>query len=281
MLLSEVPTIVAVASGKGGVGKTFLAVELARTIDERGGEVGLLDLDLTTPDSDKVVARDDTIEHRHPQQPPPGDTGGLDTSGMPVEVEGIQLVGKGPELPDFAVNTNDERMQLETMLRYVRETHWDDATTHVVVDTPPGTGSELQTVLRDVEPDLGLVVTTGTANAVRDAARTHELFRRVGLEHAVVVNMRRTRPSIDEAALRRRLADVDTLDEAAVPAVVSAVEDALAGQDVPLHDDGIDVSRHISAPLVADVPFSNDRDRVREALETALHRTGIAETLEG
>jgi ATP-binding protein involved in chromosome partitioning len=282
VLLEDVPTTILVASGKGGVGKTFVSVELARTIADAGSEVGLLDVDLTTPDSDHAVA-DDAYEWETPRQPerqamPSAHS--VDGSSLPVRVNGVQLVSKGLEVPDYAVNTNDERMQLESMNRFLRDTQWDDETTHLIVDTPPGTGFELQNVLRDVRPDQGFIVTTGTVNSVRDACRTHELFRRAGVNHAVVANMRRAAPSFDRDHLRERLVRTDAVDDDHVDAVVNAVETAADESAMPLHDDEVDLTDRFSVPVVADVPFTRDRERVREELRVALDRTGLSATLE-
>jgi len=281
VLFEDIPTTVLVASGKGGVGKTFVSVELARTIADAGTEVGLLDVDLTTPDSDYAAA-DDTYEWKTPCQPerqamPSAHS--IDDSSLPTRVNGVQLVSKGLEIPDYAVNTNDERMQLESINRFLRDVQWDDETTHLVIDTPPGTGFELQNILRDVRPDQGFIVTTGTVNSVRDACRTHELFRRVGMDHAVIANMRRAAPAFDRDALREYLSGTNAVDDGHIDAVIDAVEAAADGSAMPLHDDGVDLTDRFSVSVVADVPFTRDRERVREELRTALDRTGLSATL--
>lgn len=281
MLLEDVPTTIAVASGKGGVGKTFVAVELAKTIADAGGEVGVLDVDLTTPDSDRAARAetdppaDDRDGSRRSVQSGAVGTG---RAGTPVDVDGIQVLTKGTELPDYAVNTNDERMQLESAMAFIRETDWDDATTHVVVDTPPGTGWEIQTVLRDLRPDYGFVVTTGTENAVRNACRTHELFRRTGLDHAVIANMRTAERSVDRDRLGDRLGAIGDLTASTRDRVVATVADAVEGE-VPLHDDGIDLVDRFSVPVVADVPFTSDTERVRDELRAAIQRASLASTI--
>jgi len=279
MLLEDIPTTIAVASGKGGVGKTFVSVELARTIAESGAEVGLLDVDLTTPDSDHAVGEEpyEWTTPGRPERQAMVNTGDGTDSSIPARINGIQLVSKGLELPDYAVNTNDERMQLESMMTFIRRIDWAEGTTHLVIDTPPGTGFELQNILREIRPDRGFIVTTGTVNSVRDACRTHELFRRVGMDHAIIANMRRAVPAFDRETLRDRLGEAvgdDRIDDA-----VGAVETAAGENSMPLHDDGVDLAERFSAPIVADVPFTRDKDRVREELRTALDRTGLSTTL--
>lgn len=286
MLLEEVSTTVAVASGKGGVGKTFVAVELAKTLADAGAEVGVLDVDLTTPDSDRAAGMDSgnshTTDRGASESPvrPPGTGSRAARLNSPVKVDGIQLVTKGTELPDFAVNTNDERMQLESVMAFIRDTDWDDETTHVVVDTPPGTGWEIQTVLRDLHPDFGFVVTTGTVNSVRNACRTHELFRRVGLDHAVIANMRRTVMAIDRERLRDRLTTIDGVEESFREEIVDVVVGSV-GKEVPLHDDGIDLTGRFSVPVVADIPFTSETETVREELRRAIERVGLTSTIPG
>lgn len=281
MLLEDIPTTIAVASGKGGVGKTFVSVELARTIAATGTEVGLLDVDLTTPDSDHAVA-DEEYEWTTPGQAERhavATAQSRDDSSLPARINGVQVVSKGLDLPDYAVNTNDERMQLESMMEFIERVQWDDGTTHLVVDTPPGTGFELQNILREIRPDYGFIVTTGTINSVRDACRTHELFRRVGMDHAVIANMRWIAQSVDRAAFRDRLREIDSLEDDAIRSVIDAVEATVGERESSLHDDGVELADKFSVPLVADIPFTRDDDRVRDELQTALDRTGLSSSL--
>jgi len=276
MHLKEVPTTVVVASGKGGVGKTCVTVELAKALDEMGGTVGILDVDLTTPDADRAAGLDLDLTGTGGAAQAPGRAGNpAGAAGSPIEVEGIQVVTKGTQLPEYAVNTNDERMQRESFMSFVRETDWREGTTHVVVDTPPGTGWEIQAVLRDVTPDYGFIVTTGSEHSVRNACRTHELFGRVGVAHAVIANMRTIRLGSDRDRITEHLHEVDSIPKDDIPEIVDAVVDAVNDLVGPLHDDGIDLSEQFSVPVVADVPFTADRAVVREELGTAIEAAGL------
>lgn len=276
MYLEGIPTVVAVASGKGGVGKTFVAAGLARTLSTAGGTVGVLDIDLTTPDIDRTILGPGE-ETPRPSGGWPGRVG-VDTAPGPIRIDDLQVVTKGTELPDHEVNTNDERMQLETAMTLVRDTEWEDSTTHVVVDTPPGTGWEIQTVLRDISPEFGFVVTTGSENSVRDASRTHELFRRVGLDHAIIANMRRLDPTL-------LLDGVDGIDEVlnaeAIDGgrIAKALRETVDEVGIPLHDDGCDLEEWFSAPVVADIPFTRDAKRIRAELSKAVRTTPLDGTL--
>jgi len=276
MRLGEVPATVVVASGKGGVGKTYVAVELAKTLDEMGGTVGILDVDLTTPDADRAAGLNLDLAGSGGTGQAPGRVGSPSgPAGSPIEVEGIQVVTKGTQLPEYAVNTNDERMQRESFMSFVRETDWREGTTHVVVDTPPGTGWEIQAVLRDVAPDYGFIVTTGSEHSVRNACRTHELFGRVGVTHAVIANMRTIRLGPDRDRIAEHLCEVDSIPKDAVPEVVDAVADAVNDSIGSLHADGIILSERFSVPVVADVPFTDDRAVVREELGTAIEAADL------
>lgn len=280
MILEDVPTIITVASGKGGVGKTFVSVELARTIAATGTEVGLLDVDLTTPDTDHVASGQaydwgDTV-NRAGSRPAAYTGPEIDGQNQPVRYGDLQVVSKGIDLPDYAVNTNDERMLLESMMNFIQQVQWDNATTHVVIDTPPGTGTVIQNILRDVQSTYGYIVTTGTVNSVRDACRTHELFLRVGMDHAIIANMRYISSLFDHTELRERLRDHDEIDET----TIELIETTLIDDQISLHDEGVDIAKRFSVPIVADLPFTTDTNRIREDLRIALNRTGLSTTLE-
>jgi len=181
MQLEDIPTVILVASGKGGVGKTTVSSDIARALKDEFDAVGLIDADISTPNSVEVVGGEgqDAIEGR------------LTTHDKMIapEVNGIQIASKGIVLPDDVPVLRDGAWRAETVADYAQNVEWDDGTEVVVIDSPPGTGEELQAVASVAQPDYGIIVTTPHPSSLRDARKTHEYFDSNDLEHSAVVNM--------------------------------------------------------------------------------------------
>lgn len=181
MQLNDVPAVWLVGSGKGGVGKTTVSSDLARIARDMDIRVGLIDADISTPNSPEVVGAEgqDLSEQR------------LSTSEalVPPEVDGIQLISKGMVLPDDVPVLRDAEWRMQTVADYIMNAEWDDETDLVIIDSPPGTGGEIQMVMDSAAPDFGVVVTTPHPSALRDARKTHEFFAQHDLAHGAVLNM--------------------------------------------------------------------------------------------
>ncbi len=135
-----------VVSGKGGVGKTTVAVHLARRLRNSGAKVGLLDADIHGPSVPSLLGTGPVF---------------LEKNGdrlMAHDHAGIKVVSMGFLVPDLdrAVTLRGPR---KTMLvrQFLREVDWGDIDA-MVVDTPPGTGDELLTVVKSAGPIEGAIV---------------------------------------------------------------------------------------------------------------------------
>jgi ATP-binding protein involved in chromosome partitioning len=181
MKLNDVPTTILVASGKGGVGKTTVASDLARTASDRGLTVGLIDADISTPNTPEVVGGEDV------------DFGGQRLSThdaiVPAEADGIQLISQGMALPDDVPVLRGGSWRAEAVADYIGHVEWDDDTDVVFIDTPPGTGEELQVIASEAPVDHAFVVTTPHPSSVRDATKTHEFFVQADVPHECILNM--------------------------------------------------------------------------------------------
>lgn len=181
MKLENVPNVVLVASGKGGVGKTTVAGDIARRAAHHGHAVGLVDADISTPNSPEVVGGEGVdIEG---QQLSDGE------SLIPPTVNGIQLVSQGLAVPDDVPVLRDGTWRSEAVADYLHGVEWDDDTELVVIDSPPGSGEELQVVASIGGVSQAFVVTTPHPSALRDATKTHAFFKQADIEHSTVVNM--------------------------------------------------------------------------------------------
>lgn len=181
MRLEDVPLVVATASGKGGVGKTTVATDLARVYSEMGMTAGLIDADISTPNSVEVVGGEDVdVSSQRLSN---------EDSMVPPEVNGVHIITKGLVLPDDVPVMGGAQFRAETVMDYIEHVEWPDDTDVVVIDTPPGTGEEIQTIAAAAPPDHAFVVTTPHPSAIRDATKTHEFFKEANIPHSAVVNM--------------------------------------------------------------------------------------------
>lgn len=175
-LLSEVETVIAVASAKGGVGKTTTAVWLARALAEEGNEVGLFDADIYGPNVPDLLDASGPVRANDEGDPVP-----VERAGMRVMSVGL-LSNDGPLAWRGAVVH-------ETLLQLLGDTEWDDTDT-LVIDLPPGTGDVALTVLQSVAVDGAVLVTTPYPTSVSDTGRSATLFRENGVPVlGAVVNM--------------------------------------------------------------------------------------------
>lgn len=259
MKLNEVPLTVAVASGKGGVGKTTVATDIARTADAMGYRVGVIDADISTPNSPEVIGGEevDLSDER------------LSTHDaiIPPEPEGIQLVSQGVVLPDDVPVLRDGAWRAEAVADYLGHVEWSDDTDLVVIDTPPGTGEELQVIASEAPPDHALVVTTPHPSSIRDATKTHEFFEQAQVPHDAIVNMAFL-PGPDLAAHVNGSVDfteVEQVGDARAEEIEALIESDAA--DLPLFGyEGPD-SVDIPVESLATVPYSPNFEQRRPVYE--------------
>ncbi|ELZ32893.1 Mrp/NBP35 family ATP-binding protein [Halorubrum tebenquichense] len=152
------PNVIAVSSGKGGVGKSTVAVNLATAMAERGANVGLFDADVYGPNIPRMLG-----VHDHPGMAEDDET------IIPVERHGLKLMSIG-----FLVGEDDPVIWRGAMVDKVltqlwHDTEWGDLD-YFVVDLPPGTGDAQLTMLQQM-PVLGALVVTTPQDISLDNAR--------------------------------------------------------------------------------------------------------------
>jgi ATP-binding protein involved in chromosome partitioning len=164
-VLPGVKNIIAVASGKGGVGKSTLAVNLAAGLAESGARVGLFDADVYGPNVPRMVDADD-----HPQATEADEI-------IPPEKYGMKLMSM-----DFLVGEDDPVIWRGPMVHKVLTQLWEDviwgSLDYMVVDLPPGTGDTQLTLLQSVPVSGAVIVTTPQEVAIDDARKGLEMFGR-------------------------------------------------------------------------------------------------------
>ena len=165
-LLPQVKNIIAVASGKGGVGKSTTAVNLALALAAEGARVGILDADIYGPSQPMMMG----VEGR-----PESEDG---TSMEPLENYGVQVMSIG-----FLVNPDEAMiwrgpMATQALEQLLRQTNWKDLD-YLIVDMPPGTGDIQLTLSQRVPMTGAVIVTTPQDIALLDARKGVAMFDKV------------------------------------------------------------------------------------------------------
>ena len=167
-LLPGVKNIVAVASGKGGVGKSTTAVNLALALAAEGASVGLLDADIYGPSLPMMMG----IEGRPESQ---------DGQTMePLENYGVQVMSIGFLVAQDEAMIWRGPMATQALDQLLRQTNWKDLD-YLVVDMPPGTGDIQLTLSQRVPMTGAVVVTTPQDIALLDAKKGIKMFEKVGV----------------------------------------------------------------------------------------------------
>ena len=167
-LLPKVKNIVAVASGKGGVGKSTTAVNLALALAAEGARVGLLDADIYGPSLPMMMG----IEGR----PESADGKTME----PLENYGIQVMSIGFLVAQDEAMIWRGPMATQALEQLLRQTNWNDLD-YLIVDLPPGTGDIQLTLSQRVPMTGAVIVTTPQDIALLDAKKGIKMFEKVGV----------------------------------------------------------------------------------------------------
>jgi len=164
-VLPGVRNVVAVASGKGGVGKTTVAANLAAGLNDRGARVGILDADVHGPNVPRIL----------PTENEPGIT--PDEEIVPPRSDGVMVMSTHHMMPDDEDEPAVMRgpMVNNVMMKFVNEVQWGRLD-YLVVDLPPGTGDASLNLLQTLPVAGVVIVTTPQEMAVADARKGLRLF---------------------------------------------------------------------------------------------------------
>jgi ATP-binding protein involved in chromosome partitioning len=172
-----VKNLVAVASGKGGVGKTTVAVNLALALKNLGARVGILDADVYGPNVPIMLGTEEQPQALSERQI------------LPVEAQGVKVISMGLLNPGDKPMIWRGPMLHSVMQQFLRSVVWGELD-YLIVDLPPGTG-DVQLSLIQIVPVTGAVlVTTPSVVALADVRKAIEMFRQVNVDIlGIVENM--------------------------------------------------------------------------------------------
>jgi len=167
-LLPGVKNVIAVASGKGGVGKSTTAVNLALALAAEGARVGMLDADIYGPSLPMMLGIDGRPESADGQTMEPLEGHGVQANSIGFLIEQDNpMVWRGP-------------MVTSALEQLLRQTNWHDLD-YLIVDMPPGTGDIQLTLSQKVPVTGAVIVTTPQDIALLDAKKGLKMFEKVGI----------------------------------------------------------------------------------------------------
>ena len=167
--MKQVKHIVAVASGKGGVGKSTTAVNIALALKARGRRVGLLDADIYGPSQQIMLG---VPEAQQPEQ--------RDGKLLPVEAHGLMTMSMGYLVSQRQPMVWRGPMAGGALQQMLEQTDWGELDV-LVIDLPPGTGDVQLTLSQKASVSGAVIVTTPQDIALLDARKGIEMFAKVGI----------------------------------------------------------------------------------------------------
>jgi len=177
-MLKGVKNIIAVASGKGGVGKSTFAVNLATSLASLGGKVGLLDADVYGPTIPRMLG-----VLKYPESI------GEDRISPGVSHLGIKVMSLGLFLPDEQPVIWRGPLVSRAIQQFLTQVDWGELD-YLVVDLPPGTGDASLTIAQTIPLTGIVIITTPQDAALKIAVKALNMFRKLGVEIiGVVENM--------------------------------------------------------------------------------------------
>lgn len=175
--LNGVKNIIAIASGKGGVGKSTLSVNLALALSAEGARVGILDADIYGPSQPRMLGVSG--------QPTSKDGKSLE----PMKSYQVQAMSIGFLVDEESPMIWRGPMVTQALEQLLNDTNWDDLD-YLIIDMPPGTGDTQLTLAQKVPVSGSVIVTTPQDIALLDAKKAYKMFEKVDIPVlGVVENM--------------------------------------------------------------------------------------------
>jgi len=178
-VLPKVKNVIAVMSGKGGVGKSTVAANLALALSQSGAKVGLMDADIYGPSVPIMFG----VRGERPMMMDmgPGEKGKI----VPLEKYGIKLMSIGILVDEKSAVVWRGPMASSAIRQFVTDVYWDELD-YLVIDMPPGTGDIHLTVLQTIPVTGAIIVTTPQEVALADAKKGIAMFGQAQLKVPII-----------------------------------------------------------------------------------------------
>lgn len=167
-VLPNVKNIIAVGSGKGGVGKSTVATNLAISLAQEGAKVGLLDADIYGPSAPMMFG----IQGERPMMRNVGEKGMIE----PIERFGVKVMSIGLLVDEKQAVIWRGPMATSALRQFISDVYWDELD-YLIIDLPPGTGDIHLTLVQTIPITGAVIVTTPQAVAMADAKKAMMMFK--------------------------------------------------------------------------------------------------------
>lgn len=164
----NIKNIIAISSGKGGVGKSTTSVNLALALQQEGAQVGILDADIYGPSIPTMLAITEKPQTQDGK------------SMLPLQAYGLQAMSIGALIDNDSPMVWRGPLVTQTLIQLLKETDWKDLD-YLVIDLPPGTGDVQLTLAQQIPVTGAVIVTTPQEISLIDARKGLKMFEKVNI----------------------------------------------------------------------------------------------------
>lgn len=174
--VSKIKHRIAVFSGKGGVGKTTVSVNLAYALQSQGFSTGILDADITGPNVAKMLNINSELIY-------------LNEKIIPFETYNLKVISMASLIPEGQPIIWRGPLRSKMINQFLADVDWGELD-YLIADLPPGTGDEILTIAQEMKPDYAVIVTTPQEVSIIDAERALNMANKLNISSiGIVENM--------------------------------------------------------------------------------------------